>query len=85
MPAQVRVHLFATAREAVGAGELRWEIPGNGSTLTELLARLSEAHPRLLPILPGSRLLVNGQYVRPSGTRVRDGDEVAIHPPYSGG
>jgi sulfur-carrier protein len=81
----VRILFFATAREAVGTHSVDREVPAGGSTLTALLASLVKEHPRLEPLLKGSRFVRNGRYVRGTGARVRPGDEVAVHPPYSGG
>ncbi|MCI4353064.1 MAG: MoaD/ThiS family protein [Thermoplasmata archaeon] len=85
MTRSVRVLLFATAREAVGAASVDWEVPASGSTVRALLAGLVEEHPQLEPILKGSRLACNGVYVRGRRARIGPGDEIAIHPPYSGG
>jgi molybdopterin converting factor small subunit len=81
----VRVVFFATAREAVGASVVDREVPPRGSTLEAVLSGVVEEYPRLEPILKGSRFVRNGRYVRGTRTRVRPGDEIAVHPPYSGG
>jgi molybdopterin converting factor small subunit len=81
----VRVLFFATAREAVGAPSIDREVPARGSTIEALLSGLVEEHPRLQPILKGSRFVRNGEYVAGQRARVRPGDEIAVHPPYSGG
>ncbi|MGI0140536.1 MAG: MoaD/ThiS family protein [Thermoplasmata archaeon] len=85
MPRRLRVLLFAGAREAVGASELAWEVPFAGATVREVLATLEQRYPKLGPICAHARFLVNSQYVRGTGGTVRPGDELAIHPPYSGG
>lgn len=76
---------FATAREAVGLPSVDREVPATGSTIGAVLSGIAEEHPRLEPVLKGSRFVRNGQYVRGSQTRVVPGDEIAVHPPYSGG
>ena len=81
----VRLTLFATAREAVGVASLTREVPATGIPLAALLAALIREHPRLGPVLTTARVVRNGQYVEGSRTRVHPGDEIAIHPPYSGG
>jgi molybdopterin converting factor small subunit len=81
----VRLHLFATAREAVGARILERAVPDTGSTIGAVLAAVIEDHPRLGPIVERSRLVHNGEYIRGKRRRVVPGDEIAIHPPYSGG
>jgi molybdopterin converting factor small subunit len=81
----VRVLFFSTAREAVGMGAIDREVPSAGATIRAVLSEVAEEHPRLKPILKGSRVVRNGRYVRGTRTRVRPGDEIAVHPPYSGG
>jgi MoaD family protein len=81
----VRVVLFATAREAVGVSSIDREVPARGSTIEAVLADLAKEHPRLKPVLKSSRFLRNGRYVEGAAARIRPGDEIAVHPPYSGG
>jgi sulfur-carrier protein len=81
----VRVLFFATAREAVGSASVEREVPADGSTLEAVLSSVVDEHPRLELVLKGSRLVRNGRYVSSPQTRVRPGDEIAVHPPYSGG
>lgn len=80
-----RVLLFASAREAVGAPQIDWPVPDEGLSVPELVAALVRRYPRLGPIAPHSRLLINAEYVHGARAAVRPGDEFAIHPPYSGG
>jgi molybdopterin converting factor small subunit len=81
----VRVHLFATARTAVGRSELEWDVPPEGITAGALADELARAYPPLARTLRASRLVRNGRYVVRPTERVRPGDEFAIHPPYGGG
>jgi molybdopterin converting factor small subunit len=46
---------------------------------------LGDEYPRLRPTLQASRFVRNGQYLEDLETRVRPGDEFAVHPPYGGG
>lgn len=85
MTTSVRVLLFATAREAVGAASVEREVPARGSTIGSVLSGLCTEHPRLEPILRGSRFVRNGRYVNDRRAHVAPGDEIAVHPPYSGG
>jgi len=81
----VRVRLYATARDAVRRTELDLAVPDGGLTGRELVRCLTDRWPRLGPILGTSRIVrANGDVVRP-GSRLRAGDEVAVHPPYGGG
>jgi molybdopterin synthase catalytic subunit len=79
----LHIKLFAGAREAVGAREVRLDVPEN-LTAAEVLTRLGERYPRLGPMLASLRLAVNREYVR-SDHRLRQDDEVALIPPVSGG
>ena len=81
----VRVRLYAQAREAVGHRELRRPLDADGATLGALLEALIEEYPALRPVLPGCRFALNGAYVPHRAVRLRAGDDVGIHPPYSGG
>jgi molybdopterin converting factor small subunit len=85
MPKPVRLLLFASAREAVGHGELALAVVTGGASVEKLLQPLLEEHPSLVPVLKASRIFRNGRLLRNRASRVMPGDEVAIHPPYSGG
>jgi molybdopterin converting factor subunit 1 len=77
----VHVRLFASYREAAGTNSLDVSVAPGASVNTVL--QLLE--PRL-PALTQARGLVavNHSYVQPD-TILRDGDEVALIPPVSGG
>jgi molybdopterin converting factor subunit 1 len=81
----VAVLLYAQSREAVGHRRLTLAVPAEGRPLKELLAQLARQHPPLARLLPTCRFAVNGRYVERSSTKLSGGDELAIHPPYSGG
>ncbi len=81
----VRIVLFASAREAVGAAALERAVPERGVSVETLLRELAREYPPLAPILRASRFVRNGEYVVGRRGRVRRGDEFAIHPPYGGG
>jgi molybdopterin converting factor small subunit len=81
----VRVILFASAREAVGHPVLERPVPVEGVGVPSFLGQLVRDFPRLKSVLAVSRLVQNGQYLRGQRGRLRPGDELAIHPPYSGG
>ena len=81
----VRVLLFATARAAVGRSELDWAVPASGVSSRALTDQLAAAYPQLAPTLRVSRLVRNGEYIDRPTTRIRPGDEFAVHPPYGGG
>ncbi|MCI4326385.1 MAG: MoaD/ThiS family protein [Thermoplasmata archaeon] len=84
-PGTIAIRLFATAREAAGTSRIERETGPEGVVLRDLLRELAEQRPALAPILRHSRFARNGAYVHGTGGRVRAGEELAIHPPYSGG
>lgn len=84
MAGSVRVLFFATAREAVGRPSIDWALPTPTASVGAVVAELSARFPKLGPVLRSSRLVKNGEYVN-DGARVVAGDELAVHPPYSGG
>lgn len=81
----VTVLLFAGAREAVGRSSLEWPVPTEGILARRLLDELSTRFPALRRTLAASRFVRNGRYLPNLGTRLRPGDEFAVHPPYGGG
>jgi len=81
----IRVRFFAQAREAVGHRELLRPVPVARSTLGELLRALGAEYPRLPRVLAQCRVAINGTYVDDRATELTNGDEIAIHPPFSGG
>ena len=85
MSGRVHVLLFAGAREAVGAGRLDLAVPAEGTPLAELMSSLVQRFPRLGRVAPSSLVFLNGEVALGRRGRARAGDEVAIHPPYSGG
>lgn len=85
VPRSVRLLLFGPARSAVGRAVLDRALPAEGERLGDLIARLGSEYAALRPVLKASRLVVNGRYAKDPSVRLHDGDEVAIHPPYSGG
>ena len=85
MPRPVRVLLFATAREAAGRATIDLPVPPEGVPVDLLLSSLGHGHRALAAVLPDCRVARNGRYVARRGVRIRPGDEVAIHPPYTGG
>jgi len=78
----VHVRLFASYREAVGAGHVLLELPP-GATVRDAIAAIRHQHPQL----SDSRELVvakNRDYVG-LDEAIGDGDELALIPPVSGG
>lgn len=79
----LRVRLFASFRQAVGAGEVDVRL-GERPCVGELLAALRREYPALGPAADSAMVAVNLEYVGPD-YRLEPGDEVAIIPPVSGG
>ncbi|HYM38612.1 MAG TPA: MoaD/ThiS family protein [Thermoplasmata archaeon] len=80
---QLRVRLFATYREIVGAKDLAWTTDP-GTTLGQFLDAFLRRHPKLAPHRDTMMLAVNRSFAEPS-TVLKEGDEVALLPPVSGG
>jgi molybdopterin synthase catalytic subunit/molybdopterin converting factor small subunit len=81
----MRVHLlaFASAGDALGAGELELDLPA-GATVADLRLVLDRGHPALAPLWPRLAVAVNGVVVGPAAA-LSEGVEVALLPPVSGG
>lgn len=80
---RIHVKLFAVLREAAGTSEQTLELT-EGATVAIVGERLAAMHPALSRHLPRVAFAVNRTYA-PLETRLRDGDEVALIPPVSGG
>ena len=80
---KAKVKFFAALREMIATRELNLEL-ADGQTVSDLFRELCIRFPRLAEY--GSLLLysVNAEYVPPEHP-LRDGDEVALIPPVSGG
>jgi molybdopterin converting factor small subunit len=79
---QVRILLFAQYRDAVGAGELVFDLPA-GATALDAVATLRTQRPT--PFIPDRPVVaVNMNYASLSDV-LRDGDELALLPPVAGG
>jgi molybdopterin synthase catalytic subunit len=80
---RIRLVAFATASEAVGSNELELALP-DGTTVAELQRLLESRHPTLGGLWRRLAIAVDGEVVGPSAV-LRDGCEVALLPPVSGG
>lgn len=80
---RLRVKLFATYREIVGAGHLAWSADA-GTTVEGFLDAFFKVHPRLAAHRQSMMLAVNQAFVEPSAV-LNEGDEIALLPPVSGG
>lgn len=75
---------FATALDAVGSAETEHDVP-DGSTVADLIERLTAEYPALEPLWPRLAVAVDGEVAGDRGAPLRDGAEVALLPPVSGG
>jgi len=80
----ITIKLFAILKDKAGREELH--INTRASTVSELLKEISYELPALSDILSCGRILtsVNREFVK-GDALVKDGDEVALMPPFSGG
>lgn len=75
---------FATALDAVGSAETEHDLP-DGSTVGDLVERLTAAHPGLEALWPRLAVAVDGEVAGDRTVTLHDGAEVALLPPVSGG
>ena len=79
----VNVRLFAGLHDLLGQREIRIEL-ADDATVAELRRELARRYPVVTPYLPTLICAVDDEYVDPEHT-LKDGDDVAIIPPVSGG
>ncbi len=80
---KVSLRLFAALHDLVGARELCLEL-NDGATVNDLKERLGLDYPAVRPMLKTSVCAIDDEYVAFNET-LRDGVEVALIPPVSGG
>jgi molybdopterin synthase catalytic subunit len=80
---RIKVLFFGAARDAVGHAEVELLLDHN-STSRNVLERLVAKYPGLGRFGRSLLLAVNQEYAR-SDTHLKDGDELAVFPPVSGG
>ena len=71
-------------REAVGEAEIDLDVAADARTSPEFVNALLAAYPQIDKLLPRCALAVNGEYVE-EAIVLKEGDEVAVLPPMSGG
>lgn len=79
--------LFASLRERLGRDRISVEVStDNGATadVAALLDAISQQHPELREILPNVRVAVDHEFSS-ADTPIREGVEIALIPPVSGG
>jgi molybdopterin converting factor subunit 1 len=79
----IRLKLFSLAKDLAGFEETLVELPANSSS-EAVFDYLKRKNPLFERWKPSLRIAVNMEYTE-SGKPLRDGDEVAVIPPVSGG
>lgn len=79
----VNVRLFAGLSEIVGSRKIEMRLP-DGATVGALRDQLAGEYPLVEAFLPTLVCALDEEYV-PSEHVLREGDEVALIPPVSGG
>ncbi|MBW4441354.1 MAG: MoaD/ThiS family protein [Plectolyngbya sp. WJT66-NPBG17] len=79
----VTVKLFAAYQDAYGASEIALELP-EGATVEQVCDRILRDRPQLVPLKSITQFGVNLEFVSPD-TIVKNGDEIVLIPPVSGG
>jgi MoaD family protein len=80
----ITVKLFALLREKAGCDELR--IQAGPATVSDLLKQVVREFPSLSDMITSGSILLSVNHEHAGqDSAVRDGDEVALMPPFSGG
>ncbi|MBP0018513.1 MAG: MoaD/ThiS family protein [Cyanobacteria bacterium SBLK] len=79
----ITVKFFAAYQEAYNCAEMRWEFPEN-TPVSAVLEKAIAQHPYLKQWQEVTRFGINFKFVE-GDTLLKDGDEVVLIPPVSGG
>jgi molybdopterin converting factor small subunit len=82
--AQVTVRFFARYAELTGCETAAVRVAGSSATVADVLERVRETVPGARELPPRPLAALNLRQVK-LDARVRDGDEVSLLPPLSGG
>lgn len=80
---RVKVLYWAQAKEAAGSKEEYYELK-EGERIEELIEKILERHPALGSISKSVRIAINGEIISNS-SYLKEGDVVALLPPFAGG
>lgn len=80
---QIRILFFGVLKDIVGRNHDEVKLP-EGSSVGDLIAYCESRFPGVRESLSSVAIAVNHQYAGP-GSTLREGDEVALLPPVSGG
>jgi molybdopterin synthase catalytic subunit len=79
----IHLKMFAILRERSGVGEAELQLP-EGADVSQAVAEAARRFPKMADLLPGAAVAVNLDYAQRQ-VILRDGDELALIPPVSGG
>ena len=81
----ITVKYFASLRSIAGIEEDRFDV-GSQTTLQNLNDVIGKAHPKLKDMIRDKKIMVSvNQDMASPDSVIKDGDEVALLPPFSGG
>jgi molybdopterin synthase sulfur carrier subunit len=80
---QVKVKFFAVCHEMFGRYEEKMELP-ESATVMDILKHLESEKPEFAAYYDLMQISVNWEYAT-KNTPIKDGDEVALIPPVTGG
>jgi molybdopterin converting factor subunit 1 len=80
---KVRLRMFAILRERSGVSEIEIEL-ADGATVAVAMEEVGRRFTTIVDLLPRTAAAVNLSYAKPTAP-LRDGDELALIPPVSGG
>jgi sulfur-carrier protein len=81
---RLNVRYFAAARAAAGMEEETLDVP-EGTSVTDLVERLSARNPSLATVLQRCSFLCDGVAVRDRTEALRTNQTVDVLPPFAGG
>ncbi len=80
----ITIRLFAILKDRAGTDE--FSLASGPTTVSELLSEVSRLYPMLSDVISQGRLVISVNMVfSKDDAPVKDGDEVALMPPFSGG
>ena len=87
---KVNIKLFANFREVTRKKDVGLEV--QGTTIKDAIDALVAQYPDLGPLMlqdgkvkPYVNVLLNGQSMKDTAAKIKEGDELALFPPVSGG
>ncbi|MBI9042835.1 MAG: MoaD/ThiS family protein [Anaerolineaceae bacterium] len=81
---KIKINFYAHLKVKAGTGEVIISMPP-GSTMGDLIARVKELYPSLIPQLSNIMIMVNKKNIFLEGEVIPENAEVAFLPPAGGG